>query len=220
MAERRPTTAELLGSLEGARNLKVKAEDFAARCRELADEFGSVANLARATGIPDGTMRHYMNGKAEPGRDSLILLAWNAGVTVEWLATGETPKYLNERQVADGDQAAYAAPGEAVLRFAVRLKDVRRARGFAETGDVAAAIGIPPGRYDSLETGRIAPTIEDLLAIAGGLDVSLDYLVAGQGIPRLAHSDEGLSASVAKFMRALQEMEHGEPSPARRSGSD
>ncbi len=61
-------------------------------CEELA---GSQNALAKKAGIAQSTIRGYSSRNAEPPRDVLIQLAQAAGVSTQWLATGEgamTPK--------------------------------------------------------------------------------------------------------------------------------
>jgi phage repressor protein C with HTH and peptisase S24 domain len=51
-------------------------------------QFGSVADLARAVGVSDNAIYKWVSGRGQPGMISLVNLAKAAGVSVEWLATG------------------------------------------------------------------------------------------------------------------------------------
>jgi phage repressor protein C with HTH and peptisase S24 domain len=51
-------------------------------------QFGSVADLARAVGVSDNAIYKWVSGRGQPGMISLVNLARAAGVSVEWLATG------------------------------------------------------------------------------------------------------------------------------------
>lgn len=62
---------------------------FAARLKE-ATKGKSAYSLERKTGIAESLIRKYMTGKSVPGTDKLILLARALGVSVTWLATGES----------------------------------------------------------------------------------------------------------------------------------
>lgn len=70
-------------------------------------------------------------------------------------------------------------PTAARLAFADRLCLARRDRGFATGGELARAAAIEPARYQSLEAAGDEPTVEELVALSGALDVSLDFLVLG-----------------------------------------
>jgi phage repressor protein C with HTH and peptisase S24 domain len=51
-------------------------------------QFGSVADLAKAVGVSDNAIYKWVSGRGQPGMTSLVNLAKAAGVSVEWLATG------------------------------------------------------------------------------------------------------------------------------------
>lgn len=54
------------------------------------------ADICRATGIGDSTIRGWINGKM-PSADSLYQVAQFFGVTVEWLLTGNGIDLLNKK---------------------------------------------------------------------------------------------------------------------------
>ncbi|TQE92557.1 MAG: hypothetical protein FKY71_19815 [Spiribacter salinus] len=51
----------------------------------------SVRAFARHAGVSDTFLRQCLSGKTEPTRTKLLALATTGGVSVEWLATGNTP---------------------------------------------------------------------------------------------------------------------------------
>lgn len=63
-------------------------EEFGTRLRLIMQQFGSVADLARAVGVSDNAIYKWVTGRGKPGMSSLVNLAKAAGVSVEWLATG------------------------------------------------------------------------------------------------------------------------------------
>jgi len=63
-------------------------EEFRRRLRLIMQQFGSVADLARAVGVSDNAIYKWVSGRGQPGMISLVNLAKAAGVSVEWLATG------------------------------------------------------------------------------------------------------------------------------------
>jgi phage repressor protein C with HTH and peptisase S24 domain len=63
-------------------------EEFRRRLRLIMQQFGSVADLARAVGVSDNAIYKWVSGRGQPSMMSLVNLAKAAGVSVEWLATG------------------------------------------------------------------------------------------------------------------------------------
>lgn len=63
--------------------------EFRRRLRLIMQQFGSVADLAKAVGVSDNAIYKWVSGRGQPGMASLVSLAKAAGVSVEWLATGE-----------------------------------------------------------------------------------------------------------------------------------
>jgi phage repressor protein C with HTH and peptisase S24 domain len=62
--------------------------EFQRRLRLIMQQFGSVADLARAVGVSDNAIYKWVTGRGQPSMTSLVNLAKAAGVSVEWLATG------------------------------------------------------------------------------------------------------------------------------------
>jgi phage repressor protein C with HTH and peptisase S24 domain len=61
---------------------------FRQRLRLIMQQFGSVADLARAVGVSDNAIYKWVSGRGQPSMISLVNLGKAAGVSVEWLATG------------------------------------------------------------------------------------------------------------------------------------
>ena len=72
-------------------------EAFGARLAALADQQKSVERFAKDIGVSPSALRKWLKGHAEPRRDTLVALARAAGVSVEWLATGEGPMRRGRR---------------------------------------------------------------------------------------------------------------------------
>ncbi len=51
-------------------------------------QFGSVADLARAVGVSDNAIYKWVSGRGQPSVASVVQLARAAHVSIEWLATG------------------------------------------------------------------------------------------------------------------------------------
>lgn len=76
----------------------------------------------------------------------------------------------------------------------LRIRAVRRARGYAKQAPVVSATKIPPGTYSRIEAGAHMPKIENIMAISDFLDVPVDYLLTG--------SDRFISAELWKMLEA------------------
>jgi phage repressor protein C with HTH and peptisase S24 domain len=81
-------------------------EEFRRRLRLIMQQFGSVADLARAVGVSDNAIYKWVSGRGQPSMISLVNLARAARVSIEWLATGQdAPK--GEAQKADSGEYVY-----------------------------------------------------------------------------------------------------------------
>ncbi|MGZ6186413.1 MAG: XRE family transcriptional regulator [Candidatus Binataceae bacterium] len=67
----------------------VGEEEFRRRLRLIMQQFGSVADLARAVGVSDNAIYKWVSGRGQPSMISLVNLARAARVSIEWLATGQ-----------------------------------------------------------------------------------------------------------------------------------
>lgn len=80
-------------------------QEFRRRLRLIMQQFGSVADLARAVGVSDNAIYKWVSGRGQPSMVSLVNLARAARVSVEWLATGQE---ANARDVRDSEAGEYA----------------------------------------------------------------------------------------------------------------
>lgn len=71
---------------------------FNERLKELIGQ-ESVRAFGRKVGISDTTIRKYLSGETEPTISRLVGIAVAYGVALEWLATGEGPKYPGDHSV-------------------------------------------------------------------------------------------------------------------------
>ncbi|MCW7550750.1 helix-turn-helix domain-containing protein [Photorhabdus sp. APURE] len=63
--------------------------EFKDRLRQaIGDE--SVNSFANRCGIPESSLRNYLSGRIEPSLSKLVVFAEKSGVTVGWLAIGDT----------------------------------------------------------------------------------------------------------------------------------
>lgn len=98
---------------------------FAKRLKEAARRVGGQAELARLAGVPKATMASYARGGSEPNVERLVTLAKSAGVSVEWLATGddEAPSHQEGANVWRAQLGAEPPGG---LMLPPEKKDERR----------------------------------------------------------------------------------------------
>jgi transcriptional regulator with XRE-family HTH domain len=62
-----------------------------ARIEQLADLLGGKKELARLANVSEVQIYRYINGENVPNVNVIVKLARAAGVSIEWLATGDTP---------------------------------------------------------------------------------------------------------------------------------
>lgn len=72
-------------------------------------------------------------------------------------------------------------------KFSDRLRSARQLRGYSQT-DLADKTGLQPSAVSHFETGRRAPSFDNLKALAVALDVSTDYLLGRVDKPHVTGS--------------------------------
>jgi transcriptional regulator with XRE-family HTH domain len=70
----------------------VSWEGIADRLREIRRNTSQV-ELGMALGVPQNVVSRYERGRVKPPLDYLLAASRYAGVTLDWLVTGERPKY-------------------------------------------------------------------------------------------------------------------------------
>ena len=85
-------------------------QEFRRRLRLIMQQFGSVADLARAVGVSDNAIYKWVSGRGQPGMISLVNLAKAAGVSVEWLATGRGAPAKDKPQARSSEPEFTAMP--------------------------------------------------------------------------------------------------------------
>lgn len=64
--------------------------------------------------------------------------------------------------------------------FSSRLKAARKARGLSQV-ELASRVGVDPIVISRYERAVMGPSLRRAEALAGALDVTLDWLIAGTG---------------------------------------
>lgn len=96
--------------------------------------------------------------------------------------------------------------------FAERLKAAREAKKMSQAG-LAKASGLQPSHVSHFETGRRAPSAENLRGLADALGVTTDYLlgrqtrqgIAGPRLDQVVTSAERLSDADLDVLAAFAE---------------
>jgi transcriptional regulator with XRE-family HTH domain len=114
------------------RSLSGEEKDLSERLSECPDG-EPVATFARRAGIGESTLRNILKG-ASPRADHLTAIAFAAGVTLDWLTTGQGVKSAEElRRLTKGKCAATpdvavatpdVAPG--MQKYAARLEAIMK----------------------------------------------------------------------------------------------
>jgi len=140
----------------------------------LANEKSSAA-FARKAGLSQSGFNRIEKG-GEPGLRALLSIARAAGVTVEWLASGQGPM---RRDSAPAAPATPSPEPEDEGRHTVADR-VQMLRGTTALDLFAREIGIDVKELQALEAGT-GTDRKALEAIANGIGVRLDWLITGEG---------------------------------------
>jgi len=143
-------------------------EEFRRRLRLIMQQFGSVADLARAVGVSDNAIYKWVSGRGQPSMISLVNLARAARVSIEWLATGQESK--GEARAAESGEYVYLPPNS--VRTAggrgVQSRQIVDYVAF-KTEWLRRRVGIDPKSLMLIEavSDSMAPTIDegDLLLV-------------------------------------------------------
>jgi phage repressor protein C with HTH and peptisase S24 domain len=141
--------------------------EFRRRLRLIMQQFGSVADLAKAVGVSDNAIYKWVSGRGQPGMSSLVNLARAAGVSVEWLATGQgSTKILLDQPRTPEASIFYSTP-----RHALALPEAGTVLESFQVVDYLhfhqnwfqKNLGVDVARVVLIETrgDSMAPTIDD-----------------------------------------------------------
>jgi phage repressor protein C with HTH and peptisase S24 domain len=90
--------------------------EFRQRLRLIMQQFGSIADLARAVGVSDNAIYKWVAGRGLPSTISLVNLAKAAGVSVEWLATGKGAAAKIKPETRPAESAEFVSPPRDAIR--------------------------------------------------------------------------------------------------------
>jgi transcriptional regulator with XRE-family HTH domain len=87
------------------------------RLRALEKKFANRAAAAKAAGVAKSTLQSWVEGKADPSFEGLTRLAAAAGVSIEWLATGNMPGSARPENLATTDSSDFRNPNPVVMDY-------------------------------------------------------------------------------------------------------
>lgn len=137
------------------------------RIREIQRQLGTVENAAKIAGVDSETLNRWMKGATKASFLSVARLALAANRSLDWLATGEGPKYLEHRGVVE-PEPKYQDPSmplsfnryleyirTAVLAVEMMGKEADADRKVAAVEKVVERLAQTEGQADMIEVMRI-----------------------------------------------------------------
>ena len=150
-------------------------------------------DLAKLLGVSNGAIGMWETGKRQPDLDTIKKLSAVFGVTTDYLIG-------NSKNAIDYANYQMDTP-EFALDFKMRIRDLLAEQKISEE-EFAEKTGFNYEEKDSYLYGNQIPSIEDLIKIAGALNVSTDYLLNVTKRKRISADEEMLLQS---FNRCDQE---------------
>ena len=142
--------------------------------------------LAKLLGVSNGAIGMWETGKRQPDLDTIKKLSAFFGVTTDYL--------IGNSQCAI-DYANYQMDTpEFALDFKMRIRELLAEQKISEE-EFAERAGFNYEEKDSYLYGNQIPSIENLIKIAGALNVSTDYLLNVTNRKRISAEEEMLLQS-------------------------
>lgn len=154
------------------------------RIKQLRKEAGLTQEaLGKKLGVVKQTISSWENNISEPNSETLTALSVLFGVSVAHLYNGNSSgiDYANYKMDTP----------EFVLDFKMRIRDLMVEQKMSED-EFAKRTGFHNEEKDDYLYGNKIPSIEDLIKIAGALNVSTDYLLDISKRKRITAEEEML----------------------------
>ena len=129
----------------------------------------SQEELANKVGVSQKSISKYECGTRRPSYETLTLMAGLFGVSIDYLL-GNDKHYNATYSNYQIDNSEFG------LSFKYKLRDILHDKGLSEK-KFSELIGLHKEDVDLYLYGNKIPSIEDLIKIAGALNVSADYLL-------------------------------------------
>lgn len=157
------------------------------RLKSLREERGmKQSELGKLLNVKDAAISKYESGKVPLTGDTLLQLSKIFNVPVDYILGNEK---------CSVDYANYQMDtSEFGLDFKIRLREILEERKLGKS-EFAKLTGFHPDDADEYLFGNRIPSIEDLIKIAGALEVSTDYLLYVSKRKRISTEEEMLLQS-------------------------
>jgi SOS-response transcriptional repressor LexA/transcriptional regulator with XRE-family HTH domain len=176
---------------------KGDASSFGGRLREA---FVGVSNkeIAERLGVSKSAVTNYVEGRI-PSADMLAKISELTSYSIHWLITGEGSKLVSQKTEADLDK------GEAERRRYAKdlLKRVLEVSGSLQPAALADSLHIEPRKLYEWHEGKEVPDYMDLALWSQTVNVSLRWLITGEGAKGPSELQED---NAAEGMRLFEEM--------------
>jgi repressor LexA len=176
---------------------KENASSFGRRLREA---FVGISNkeIAERLGVSKSAVTNYVEGRI-PSADMLAKISELTGYSIHWLITGEGSKLVSQKNEADLDK------GEAERRRYAKdlLKRVLEVSGSLQPAALAESLHIEPRKLYEWHEGKEVPDYMDLALWSQTVNVSLRWLITGEGAKGPSELRED---NAAEGMRLFEEM--------------
>lgn len=140
--------------------------EFTQRMAYVARLAGNATLLAKRTGISRRAIGTYLSGDSDPTRERLVNIAGVAGVSVEWLATGNGPVFSSDGEDISPLVSAIVKTLKPLIgKITARKSKELLLNGFGER------------RINKILDGDIVPSFRELKTLAGLLGQDMDLLV-------------------------------------------
>lgn len=137
-------------------NESAKGTSFSDRLKEVIGDRSGRA-FAKEVGISYSTLHNYLTGVSSPTLDNLIALANSAGVSLQWLATGENKDKKERNHVAESFEWAREILEEGVSMIS-SYPSINVSAGFGSFNEgVTEPEGEEPYSDSLLATLRVQP---------------------------------------------------------------
>lgn len=144
--------------------------EFTQRMAYVARLAGNATLLAKRTGISRRAIGTYLSGDSDPTRERLVNIAGVAGVSVEWLATGNGPIFTSDSEDISPLVSAIVKTLKPLIgKIPAKKSKELLMNGFSER------------RINKILNGDIVPSFRELKTLAGLLGQDMDQLVSVTG---------------------------------------
>lgn len=97
--------------------------NFVDRLRNVVNDAGTIKILALKSGITEKSISNYLHNGTDPGLKNLLKIQKASGVSIDWLATGDGPKFQYQRTTSQIDSKTQAFEARIIWNVAYFLAE-------------------------------------------------------------------------------------------------